>query len=374
MPTRPTITLQILLAGLAWSASAWAQQHRLDNAALAYWQGFAVMGDHLKREDLNKLADHPVTGPVSAEAAAGVDLADDALACLRRGAAVRRCDFGIDYDAGPGALLPHLGKARQLARIAVLRANLNFDKGKPAEAMEDYLAAVTLARHVGTDGVLISLLVGFSVEGWVIEALAERLPSLDAKTADVLHVRWDAIVPPGTAQAAIRAERSLFLDWFVAKLRSTVDGKAEVKRVLEMAGANQGVLAGADTKQLLTYCEAARPLYEEMIAGAALGPEKLEAAWREIEVRLKAPEMALARMMLPGVVRIRQTEMRYQARAAMFTVALDMVRRGADALGQRRDPFGDGPFAYRKLDGGFELESKLRFEGKPVTLGVGRGK
>lgn len=36
-----------------------------------------------------------------------------------------------------------------------------------------------------------------------------------------------------------------------------------------------------------------------------------------------------------------------------------------------KDPFGNGPFAYRKLPNGFELSSELKYRDKAVTLRVG---
>ena len=48
--------------------------------------------------------------------------------------------------------------------------------------------------------------------------------------------------------------------------------------------------------------------------------------------------------------------------------------RGPDKVKATKDPFGDGPFEYRKLDRGFELKSKLVNQDKPVTLTVGQRK
>ena len=44
---------------------------------------------------------------------------------------------------------------------------------------------------------------------------------------------------------------------------------------------------------------------------------------------------------------------------------------GPETLRDIPDPFGAAPFEYRALDRGFELKSKLLYEGQPVTLTVG---
>ena len=45
-----------------------------------------------------------------------------------------------------------------------------------------------------------------------------------------------------------------------------------------------------------------------------------------------------------------------------------------EKLKQIKDPYGDGPFEYQALERGFELKSKLLFEGQPVSLVAGQGK
>ena len=49
-----------------------------------------------------------------------------------------------------------------------------------------------------------------------------------------------------------------------------------------------------------------------------------------------------------------------------------VVEGGPEKLASIKDPFGDGPFGYKKLDTGFELSSKLQQDGKPVTLVIGQ--
>ena len=39
-----------------------------------------------------------------------------------------------------------------------------------------------------------------------------------------------------------------------------------------------------------------------------------------------------------------------------------------------KDPYGEGPFAFKQVGKAFELESKLKVTGKPVTLSVGGSK
>ena len=56
---------------------------------------------------------------------------------------------------------------------------------------------------------------------------------------------------------------------------------------------------------------------------------------------------------------------------AMLLAGVAVVESGQEKLADIKDPFGDGPFKYKKLDEGFELTSNLQENGKPVTLAIG---
>ena len=55
-------------------------------------------------------------------------------------------------------------------------------------------------------------------------------------------------------------------------------------------------------------------------------------------------------------------------------IIIAVAESGPNKLEEIKDPFGSGPFEYRPLEKGFELKSKLLFEGQPVTLTVGQRK
>jgi hypothetical protein len=55
----------------------------------------------------------------------------------------------------------------------------------------------------------------------------------------------------------------------------------------------------------------------------------------------------------------------------MLQAAIVVAQGKPERLKGFRDPYGDGPFSYRRVERGFELRSKLTLEGAPVTLRVG---
>ena len=59
-----------------------------------------------------------------------------------------------------------------------------------------------------------------------------------------------------------------------------------------------------------------------------------------------------------------------EVRLAMLLASIAVVESGPEKLKEIKSPFG--PYEYRALDKGFELKSKLLYEGQPVTLTVGK--
>jgi hypothetical protein len=79
----------------------------------------------------------------------------------------------------------------------------------------------------------------------------------------------------------------------------------------------------------------------------------------------------MAKLLLPAMDKVIATQRRSDVRMAMLMAGIAVVERGPEKIADFKDPFGDGPFGYKKLKTGFELSSKLMHEGKPVTLMVG---
>ena len=85
------------------------------------------------------------------------------LALVRRAAAMPRCRFPINYEAGAGALFPHLGPIREIARLLAANARVAALDGHADAAVEEIEAMVSIARHIGLEPVMISQTVQYSV-------------------------------------------------------------------------------------------------------------------------------------------------------------------------------------------------------------------
>ena len=152
-------------------ASADAPSDLGANAALKYWQAFATLPKFTDAEQSRLMAEY-LTMPLDAQAKESVSKAEYALRMMHHGARLPRCDWGIGWEEdGIEVLLPQMTAARVLSSLACLRARMRFADGHGAEAIDDIVAARTMGRQVSLDGSLIGVLVGYSIEGRMDDAL-----------------------------------------------------------------------------------------------------------------------------------------------------------------------------------------------------------
>jgi hypothetical protein len=358
------------------------------NAALKYWQAFATLPP-LTDAEQKKLYAECVTMPLDAFARKTASRSEYALRMLHRGAALRRCDWGIGYEEeGVGLLLPQGSAARVLSSVACLRARLEFEEGRDAEGVADLVAAMTLARHSSEDGINIMVLIGHGIEQRAGETLALYLPRLKAGMVRDLKMRLDALPPGGSPTTAVKFEEKSALEWLVRKVKSAKDKEslvavlaefgeppAKARAVLEACG---GTAAG-----VLRYAAQTRRTYGRMAKKLGLPLDEFQKEW-EREQREQAGN-PLFPLVIPAYGKMRWLQARAEVRRALLSAALAVRLEGRAALKEHPDPVAGGPFEYVGFEGGFELRStwkpdaKLRAKLKldkrfdePLTLTVGR--
>jgi hypothetical protein len=371
----------LLLPSPAAAQAPAAQPGAGDNAALKYWTAFALLPALDKEQQ--KLLDGWNTAPLDAAALRLLERSRNSLVYLHRGAKLPRCDWAPAYEDGILLVLPHLPKARALARLAALHARHEFEQGHWKAGAEDVAALLQLARHLKMDRMIIPHLVGYSVEALAIEAAAPYLPelksALPAAASAVL-----ATPPTGpTLTQQVLLEKQIGATWFLQELKKAERNKAGSWQDVwkEVLGApeegdrvDRGLVNSAKSfEQAVKLLEDLLPYYDELAKVAALSPKEFDAQYPEFVKKAKAAN-PLAGYVLPNMGKVVAAERRAEARLALFKAALAVVQGGPDKLKEIKDPFGDGPFEYRALDRGFELKSKLLSNGKPVTLVVGKGK
>jgi hypothetical protein len=375
----PRVVISLLLVGGAiWMAPLAAQPRAgtadlAANAALKYWQAFAHLPPR-NDEQQRRIGDWRAT-PLDAQARRLVEDSQNSFLYLRRGAALSRCDWSLNYEDGIGLLLPHLDRSRTLTLLACLRARLALADGHPADALDDVLAIFALGRHVA-DPIMVCLLVDYSLEQNAIDAVAIMLPKLDAAALRRVAERLDALPTAGTLEQTLVTERDYFSSWAIRWLReqeqSGGDLRAKVKSLMAGSESEDEILRLVDdksAKRLIQALEELGPLYDEQRRLVSMPREQFLAQWPELEKRQSAN--ATAKAMLPSVIKVVDARDRHRARFAMLRAAVAVARDGQAALAKHADPFGQGPFEYKALPKGFELRSKLTLDGKPISLTIG---
>lgn len=345
-----------------------------ENAALAYWQAFVLM----PKADNGKGID--ACAPIDAEVIEFVDSGDVAVGEMKRAAKMDRCVWGADLEAGIEAQLPHLSQAREMARFVCLRARVRFSQDRAAEAIEEFAAVMAMARHAGSDGLLISILVQYAIEGMAVDLVAEHLPTLEADLLDKLSERIEGLPEGKTMSYAMRMEKVYLLEWFIDQV-SKPGGKQLLLGMLgnQVAEVNEEDLAkyrAISQQKIVDGLIELRGVYDKLIEIMKRPPDEVdEFAENLIEKqKLTGPAQMFASFILPAIGKMRRSEATHQTQQVMLKAAIAVLKDDRSQLERKElhDPYGEGPFEYAKTKAGFKLRSKLLDrQGKPVVLGIG---
>jgi len=368
-----TLVLCAMLLPLAASAQTTRPtQTPQPNAALQYWQAFAVMPEAAGNPDV---LDNWKTAPLDAAAMGVVASGKSSLHYLHRGAPMQRCDWGLAIDQGLDVQLPHLAKARELACLAALRARYALEHGQPGEAVEDIAGIFALARHVGTDNILISVLTQCALENIAIDVTADHLLSLDGPARTALAARMRSLPPGGSVQDCFGNEKDLCVQFLVKLLKASDGNDGWVHKVFVATGvttseaAEAAVKAAGGTPQAVITClNDLDPYFKQVPALFALPEDQFQAQYAALTKKFDANPMA--KLVLSPYSNVYYSASRTRARVAMLQAAIAVSLDGHDKLKDFQDPFGQGPFQFRLIEAGFELQSVLTRQSDPVTLTV----
>jgi hypothetical protein len=341
------------------------------NAALKYWRAFALLPELDDKHDKAVADAVAKPGPLDAQPAEVVRSSEPALRELHRGAAYARCVWGLTLDDGPELMLPHLGKARKLARVGLLRTQWNFQQGRPAEAISDLLATMTLGRHASSDSpIMVSLLVSYAMESQAVSVAAGYLDQLGPAERKQLTEGLDRLPSMPRVRAAVLSERAHFLEPMAAWL-SQPGGLERVRKVME---GPENPFARLSPEEAREAVAGLGPIYDKLVelvdSPSVLTPDAQKRLLEES--KLSEPTRKLAEAVLPGVVAVQQAELGHRARMVLLKAAIAVLQEGEGALSkpEYQDPLG-GALQYTKTPAGFRLQSKtVGRDGEPVALEI----
>src|SRR5262249_41204142 len=110
-------------------------------------------------------------------------------------------------------------KAREMTRLAALRARYEFEQGNYRGGGGDVVAASTLARRVGAGFSLICLMLQYAMGRALVGVTGHYLPRMDGATLKHLASGLAALPPGGSLQRSVPAEKQLLISWLSKVLK-----------------------------------------------------------------------------------------------------------------------------------------------------------
>jgi hypothetical protein len=136
-----------------------------------------------------------------------LDANAEALDIMMRASTLQACDWGVEYELGPQAPIPHLAKARVLGRLSVLSGRRLAARGETSEAVDRWLASIRFSQHLAQGGTLISLLSAQSILVPSLHAIANEVSRLNPDSRARIDIGLRALPATGFDWAdAIRRE------------------------------------------------------------------------------------------------------------------------------------------------------------------------
>ncbi len=329
----------VVAATSVFLSPAHARQGVPRNAALKYWAAWSKL-DQATREKVVASVDWETVGKETDPARLPQSFRDAAAAvqpalidALIEPTNLAECDFEIDYEKGFDALLPHLSKARDGARVLRLHARASLVAGDARAAARDTAAMYRLAAHMTSDQVLISGLVAAA-----IASMADTEAELLASSGKLGAADRDAIVAamktadeadPFGVERGVAMENRICSDWIRANFVGPDAGKRLAPYVATTGkdGGEVVQLTAMDGEALAVEVHRYTRLLDEVV-GAWNAPDAVERL-RRIEEKAQAGEYGLlGRLMVPAFSKAHASDVKARAARAGILEALANARVG----------------------------------------------
>ncbi len=208
------------------------------NAALLYYRAFMFILPDKMPSVVNAVASDDPNWRPDAELTKTLKDSDNAIFTFIRASKMDSADFGIEYSQGIGALLPHLGKMREGARLLAADAHRAVAEGKPDEAAERVAAMFGLSRHCVQDRLLISSLVSVAIHFLACQQVEYLINSgqMTAAGKKQLAAAMDRFNTPDPwgVKNSIRGERHWVVVWIRGQLAQPDGLKTFTSQVLPL--------------------------------------------------------------------------------------------------------------------------------------------
>lgn len=305
------------------------------NAADLYKQAF-MLWRKLSDADKKLLRERAKIDPATAPAL--LEKIKPILALLREAGRADYCDWAMG-ELSFETPLPQIGLVMDLGRVGAWAATYLFkeDPDAACQVLADHQSLGDSVRNFCLIGSLVQNSMG-SVEGWVLrENFASLTPALAEK------------YKPLFAPSAVEADFPESFQAESALMRKLVNSPEFAK--FQKQG--QLPISAEQIEQILKQYEQGSKMLQASDAEFS--------KWNsELQNLAKGTAMETA---VPDWGKIRSSFKKRILQRQMLGAALAFTQSAP-----KQSVVGGQPFIYRQTPGGFELESRVRFDGKPVVL------
>jgi hypothetical protein len=277
----------------------------------------------------------------------------------------------------------------QAARIRVM---WELQHNQQAEARDELLAAMALARNISHDGTIISVLVQVAMEAIASSTVAENFGKFSPETLQQFIEGLNALPARGTVAASMQTEKLYFHDWLVRKVMEIKadsagdESKAMAaihKLVVGVDGGDEADKSRPDVwTRVLTASGGTSDGFLNLLNRQSQYKDRFAAItalpYAEFESQYAALTNEVGKSMdpflfLPALEKARARELRIDATLAMVRAAMEYKLHGDAGLQAVNDPCGQGPFGFERfffngVDRGFKLTSGYDINGNKALL------
>jgi hypothetical protein len=356
----------LIMSGLVISAAAQKRTAANQNAALHYWQAFALMHDQATSGPDAKQLDAIVSDSLpwdEAKFGPFIDANYMALTTMHRATRLPYCDWGLGPGMDPGMPMAHIAKARALATLNAVAGLRMVAQGKTQLAVDTWLYGFRFAQH-SEDGTMLGMLladVGLSAQ---LHALIRTVGSEKLDDATLARI-----------EKALRALPPYVFDWgrpmlterasaeFIDKM---LESRASLTDFQEIFG-QQITQAGLDELRASASLSdrESKVVYEKAAEAFRLSYLEAKPKLQDIQDSLSSLTK-LIQTTLPNLGRLNGSRAELEANRAGL-LALVVLRRGGlrainkgnslVGLGIPNDPYSGKPFQIIRIGEVIEIHS-----------------
>src|ERR1051325_8307505 len=281
-----------------------------ENAALTYYKAWDSI-DRAVFTDVNQNYKNEPRAKLSAAHLQALKENQRFVQSIMHATELDDCDWGVDFEEGPNALLPHLGFLRGSCRFLGADARRCVEEGDISGAAKRITAIIRMTAQERTDRCLISTLVAVAINQYAI-SVTRNLMTEKTLTPEAAHVVLAALkgLPedPFGIKSCLDMERNM-LHWTKTHFTGEHAGEEFSKEMGQMVGGKDAQyenIKKMDEAAVAAEVDKASKFYDEL--DKLWGRPGVDKEFASLEKRLEAGEFGtIAMIIAPSVSRANQS-------------------------------------------------------------------